>query len=112
MEIIEVCPFCHIGVRTTDFYCFNCGKNLHPKPLSTSIPSQVVLYLGSVFLAPLGILWGFRYIRQESSTSKVVGLIAGLLSLATVVIVLSIVGNLFNTVNEQINGSMQILEGL
>src|ERR1700690_2123516 len=64
-SVPSVCPMCHIQVRLTDYFCYNCGKNLHPKPLSTSIEIQILYYVGSLVLPPMGFIWGFRYIREN-----------------------------------------------
>ena len=68
-----VCPQCHTVVRATDYFCFNCGKNLHQKPLPSTPLYEIGAYLGSAVLPPLGAVWGLKYIRQPDAASKRIG---------------------------------------
>lgn len=111
MEENLICPSCHLQVRNTDYFCFNCGKNLHPKPPSTSISSQTSLYIGSLLLPPMGIIWGLRYLRQPDRESKIVGVIAIILTIVILVLLTQFTVNLINTVNEQVNSQLQSLQG-
>lgn len=106
-----VCPFCHVAVRPADYFCSNCGKNLHAVPLGTSVFDQAKLYLGSVFLAPMGIFWGMRYLREKSDSSKIVGVIAMLLSLVTLIVAIQYTVTFVNTINSQIGSQFQGIEG-
>lgn len=106
-----VCPFCHVAARQTDYFCANCGKNLHPVPLGTMVMDQVKLYLGSVFLAPMGIIWGIRYLREKEDKSKIVGLVAMLLSIFTLIVAIQYTVNFVNTVNSQVGKQFQGIEG-
>jgi len=111
MDDSLVCPSCHIEVRSTDYFCYNCGKNLKPKPLSTSLTQQILIYLGSVFLPPLGLVWGVRYLRQEDNTSKIVGVISIILTLVSLVLLLKFTNDFIKTVNEQVNSQLQEMQG-
>ena len=106
------CPVCHqVVVKSTDYFCFNCGKALRPKPLSTSIPSQISLYLKSLFLPPLGIIWGFRYLRQPDRASKIVCLITIILTVVILVWAVQFTVDFINTLNNQINNQLPTLQG-
>ncbi len=98
-------------VRPTDYFCSNCGKNLHPASLGTTVVDQTKLYLGSVFLAPMGIFWGMRYLREKDDTSKIVGVIAMLLSIITLVVVIQYTVSFMNTINSQVGKQFQGIEG-
>lgn len=106
-----VCPSCHIVVKSTDYFCSNCGKNLHPVPLRTTVFDQVKLFLGSVFLAPMGIIWGMRYLREKEDKSKIVGVIAMLLSVITLIVAIQYTVNFANTINSQVGNQLQGIEG-
>lgn len=106
MEDVSKCPLCHIEVRPSDYFCFNCGNNLKPKPLSTSATQQVLVYLKSIFLTPYGLIIGLRYLREKESRSKVVGLVAMVLSLVTMIVVMKLTFDLINNINEQVNTQM------
>lgn len=106
------CPVCHIEVRSTDYFCSNCGKNLHPAPPGTTVADQAKLYLGSIFLAPMGIVWGLRYLRGLDQKSKVMGMVAIGLSTITILVVLKYTVDFINTLNSQMGKGLQGIEGL
>ncbi len=111
MEETSLCPACHIAVRPTDYFCSNCGKNLHAAPPGTTTTDQIKLYLGSVFLAPMGIFWGLRYLREESQKSKIAGIVAMALSIITFIVAVQYTVNLVNTINSQVGKQLQGIEG-
>lgn len=47
---------------------------------------QIFIYLVSFFLAPLGLGWGFAYIRSKDLKVRIVGLIAITLTVISVVL--------------------------
>ena len=111
MDETSLCPACHIAVRPTDYFCFNCGKNLHAAPPGTTTTDQIKLYLGSVFLVPMGIFWGLRYLRVDNGRSKIVGIIAMALSVVTFIVAVRYTVNLVNTINSQVEKQLQGIEG-
>lgn len=104
-----ICSSCHIVVRPTDYFCYNCGKNLRPKPLSISWENQVLIYIGSVLLPPMGFIWGFRYLREKEEKSKMIGIVAIILTIVVLVVVLKLSIDLINTINTQVNTQVQNL---
>jgi hypothetical protein len=104
------CPRCHVLVRSTDYYCFNCGQNLHPQPPPTTITQQVLLYAGSVLLPPMGIIWGFRYLKQTDSKSKIIGLVAIVLTVVTLLIAIKLTFDIVNQASLQMNTQLQNLQ--
>lgn len=111
MEESGGCPVCHAAVRPTDYFCFNCGRSLKPRPPSTSIFSQALLYLGSLFLPPLGLIWGWRYLRQANPSSKIVGVVAILITIISLIVTTWLVVKTVNTVNVQVNQQLRLLQG-
>lgn len=105
------CPGCHVQVRPTDYFCFNCGKNLHPQPLSTSASAQISLYLKSALLPPMGIIWGIRYLQQKDQPSKTVGIIAMVLTVVILILAIQASISLMNTVNKSVNSQLQNMQG-
>ena len=108
MENLVKCPVCHLEVRPSDYFCFNCGKNLKPKPLSTSLTKQILIYLESIFLPPMGFLWGIRYLRQKGSASRAIAIIAIILTVVSLVLLIKFTNDLAKIINEQVN--RQLLE--
>jgi hypothetical protein len=107
----ETCPTCHISVRQSDFFCFNCGAKLHKKPLTTNAMSQMLYYAGSVVLFPLGFLWAVRYLRENNPAAKTVGLICLIISIGMFFVLAVALVNVAKTVNQQVNQQMQLIQG-
>ena len=103
MDEVLTCPSCHISVRPTDYFCFNCGKNLHPAPPSTAIEEQIKLYLGSIFLPPMGIIWGLRYLKQPDQKSKIAGWIMIILTVIVLWLAIKWTVDIVNGVDKQMS---------
>jgi len=97
-------------VRATDFYCYNCGKNLHPAPLQTDTTTLVALFLKTILLPPLGILWGLQYLRQADERSKIVGVAAIVITIIEIILVVQSTVGILNGVSGQMN-NLQGLQG-
>ena len=108
---LAVCPGCHASVRPTDYFCFNCGKSLKSKPPSTSLTRQLLIYAGSIFLPPLGIIWGIRYLRQDDQSSKIIGWLAIILTLLSIIVSIKLTFDVVNGINEAVNSQMQNFQG-
>lgn len=109
--IAITCPTCHVEVRPTDYFCYNCGHNLKPKPLSTSFMKQLLLYLGSVILPPFGLIWGWPYLREQTLKAKMIGVVTILLTVGSLVLSTYYAVQFANSINEQINQEMSKLQG-
>lgn len=105
-EIPLTCPTCHTQVRATDFFCFNCGTNLRPAPLSLSASKQITVYLGSFFLPPMGIIWGMKYLRENNEKAKIVGAVCVFLTIVSLVLTVLAIKGVADTVNQQINSQI------
>lgn len=107
----EKCPICHVQVRPTDYFCYNCGRNLRTRPLLQSPEKVIILIVTTLLLPPFGIVLGIRYLREPDTGSK----IAGILAILVTVILLSVLTiytiDLMNTVNDQVNSQLQNLQG-
>ncbi len=106
-----ICPQCHATMRAEYYFCYNCGKNLHPAPLSTSVLTQTGIYVGSVILAPMGLIWGLRYLRQSSGKAKMIGLVSVILTVVTLIIMSKLITVYIARVNEQVTKQMNGLQG-
>ena len=103
-----MCPNCHTAVRPTDYFCFNCGKNLKPVAKSTSATAQIILYLKSIILPPLGIWWALPYLRGNNQKSKTIGIFAIVLTIISLAIAFKLTVDLMNTVNQQVNEAVNL----
>ncbi len=99
----EKCLKCHVTVRQTDYFCYNCGNNLKPVPPSVSLVDQMALYVKSILIPPFGILWAIKYLRQDSGKSKIVGIIAIVLTLTSLIICSILFKNFVSNVNKQVS---------
>ncbi len=84
MSEVNNCPNCSYQLMPEWFFCPNCGKVLKEKPITISLFKQVLIYLVSFFLAPLGMAWGLKYIRSKNVKTKIVGIICILLTVVSV----------------------------
>ncbi len=110
-ELSPTCPQCHISVRATDYFCFNCGKNLRPAPPPTDISHQIQLYIGSVLLPPIGVIWGAKYLKAEDQKTRLIGWACIVLTGISLLIGTYLAIQTINTVNEQVNSQLQGLNG-
>lgn len=103
-----ICSSCHQPIDPSHYFCPNCGKNIKSKPLSTSISAQIFLYLKTLLLPPLGIIWGSRYLRQPDKVSKLVGWFTIIITIVEIVWLIQSTVSIVNTVNQQINQQMKL----
>lgn len=106
-----MCPVCHVAVRPADFFCYNCGKNLHQKPLATTKLTEYMYYAGSILLPPIGLWWGFKYLKQSDEASRRIGWICVILTIISSVVVTVWSVQLFQGINAQVNQQMQGIQG-
>lgn len=106
------CPVCHVPVRPTDYYCYNCGRNLRPAPPPTDASRQLSLYLGSLLLPPMGIIWGIRYLQGSDQKTRTIGLVCIGLTVASILLGVILAVQTINTINEQVNQQLQGIQGL
>jgi len=102
-----VCKFCGQAVLSNYYFCPYCGKKLIEPPLTTI--KEIGVYLLSVFLPPLGLWPGIKYILQKNARSKRVGSIAIILTIISTIVTLwlsvAVFNNLSKTINTQMNQS-------
>ena len=102
------CPNCHQSIKSIDYFCANCGKKLRNKPLSTSLSTQVILYIKTLLLPPMGIIWGIRYLRQSDSVSKWVGFIAIVITIIEIIWITQSTISIINFTNQQVSQQMNL----
>jgi len=106
---VLICGTCHIKNPSTFYFCPNCGRQLQRKPLSTSIFKQLGIYLLSVFLPPLGLWPGIKYLRGKTTSEKLVGIttitLTLIVTIVTVWYTMELVKNFQSMLNMQLQGS-------
>ncbi len=84
-EIIpETCPVCHRPVAPGEYFCPNCGHELHLKPPSAL--QQAWVYFVSLFLPPFGLWYTWRYLKAGDKKSKTVGIMTIILTIVSVIV--------------------------
>lgn len=88
MEPQLTCKYCGYPISANFFFCPNCGKKLHEPPIT--IARQIGLYALSVFLPPLGLWPGIKYLQQKDPKAKIVGSIAIILTIVSILITIQL----------------------
>ena len=70
MEPLQTCPSCRATITETEFFCPQCGKKLKDAPLGTSPGKQLLYYVLSILLPPIGLWWAIKYLRQNDPAAK------------------------------------------
>ena len=92
------CSSCNTPMMPSANFCSNCGKALRIRPPSTTVTKQIIVYLISFFLAPFGLYYAWKYLRQGDRTSKIIGIVAVSLTIVAVGLALWTTAELFNLV--------------
>jgi hypothetical protein len=91
-SITAICPVCHAPILPTYYFCPNCGAKLSAaKPLSTSLLTQLWIYLFSIVLPAMAFLgikyWpGMAYLRSPDWEKKQIGIVAIVLMVISTVV--------------------------
>ncbi len=97
------CPACSASSPSPANFCPNCGRSLRRAILSTSAQKQIVIYLISFFLAPLGLWFAWKYIKQNDRKSKTIGIAAIALTVISVAITIWTMAALYNSIRQWFN---------
>lgn len=103
MDLNKTCPYCHFTLTAFSYFCPNCGKPINKKSLSTTVLREIVVYLISFFLPPLGFWYGFKYIRQGDEKAKRIGVIAIILTAVSLVLTIRLTIGFLNGISQFIN---------
>jgi hypothetical protein len=103
MEPALNCPNCKQPIMPQDYFCPNCGKKIKDKPQSTTVLRQIVVYLISFLLPPLGLWPAIKYLKQKDGKSRIIGFVAIILTVISSAISVWLYFGFIKTVNEQLN---------
>jgi len=84
------CPKCNTDVLGTAYFCSNCGRPLRARPEVISIAKQILVYFVSFFLAPFGLGYAFKYLRQTDRKARTIGFISLGLTIVAIITVIII----------------------
>jgi len=102
------CPKCNAEASEAAYFCYNCGQVIKPRPESTSVSRQMLIYLISFFLAPFGLAFAFKYLGQPDKKSKTIGIISIILTIVSIGGVF-ILGSMF--IDQQYGDVIKMLNG-
>ena len=112
MELPQTCPKCASAIASANYFCHNCGKQLKDKPLSTSFFKQITIYAVSFLFPPFGLWPADKYLRQSDSKSKKIGLVAILLTAASILLAVWLTANLTTSLNKTLNDQLQFYQNI
>ena len=73
---------------------------------------ELIYYAGSLLLPPIGLWWGFKYLKQNDGKSKHIGWICIVLTVISTLVVAVWSVRLFQGISTQVNQQLQGIEGL
>lgn len=100
-----------MNFQTTDDY-FKRNISLKEKPLSTTFPRRLLIYLVSFFLPPFGVWPAIKYLRQPDEKSKRTGWVALFLTIISIVITSWLMINFVNSFGKELGGQFNFYEGI
>ncbi|MEK9154984.1 MAG: zinc ribbon domain-containing protein [Patescibacteria group bacterium] len=82
------CSSCNAPISPTENFCPQCGTKLKEPPLSISVRKQAFIYLISFFLAPFGLGYAFKYLKQSDPKARKVGIIVVILTILAIALMI------------------------
>jgi predicted nucleic acid-binding Zn ribbon protein len=101
-----ICPVCHQAVLSDYYFCPNCGHNLKEKPVEITTMIQIGLYALAIFLPPLGLWPGIKYLMKKDPEAKKIGGIVVILTLISTFLTIWWIFKLLGNYLEIINGML------
>ncbi len=82
------CSSCGTTVPAGAYFCPRCGFNIRVTPINTSTNKQIIIYLVSFFLAPFGLGYTVKYIRQSDPKARMIGVASLVLTIFSIALML------------------------
>jgi len=102
----QVCPVCHQDVLPNYYFCPNCGTNLKGITAPVSAIVQIGLYALALFLPPLGLWPGVKYLMKKNKQAKIVGGVTIALTLISSIVTIWWIFSIFNGYMAEVNELM------
>jgi len=102
----ETCPVCHQPILPNYYFCPNCGANLKDKAKDISALTQIALYALALFLPPLGLWPGIKYLMKSDPKAKKIGIIIIVLTVISSAITIWAIFSLFNVYLGELNSTV------
>lgn len=110
MDQIMKCPACNTEINSGFYFCPNCGKKIKDKLLSTSIAKQIIYFLVSALLPPIGLWWAVKYLRQTDKVSKKIGIAIIIITIIATAVTLKLAIDTMNTVNDSVSKQLNMYQ--
>ena len=112
MDSQSTCIYCKGNTSSSDYFCPHCGEKIKEKFLSTTFRRQLLVYLLSVFLPPLGIWPAIKYLRQQDKKSKRIGLTALFLTIISIMITSWLTISFINSFSKGLDNQLNLYQGI
>lgn len=109
---LHSCSRCHLPVLEDFYFCPHCGKKFKDPPVSTSVFKQLGIYVISILLPPLGLFPGIKYLKQENPKAKIIGSVAIILTVVSIIITSWIALDMISHFNANFNTQLQQYQNL
>jgi uncharacterized membrane protein YvbJ len=67
-----ICTSCKKEFDESSNFCPHCGKKSEAADVALTSAQRIKIYLASFFLSPFGLIWFFKYFRDEKKENKTV----------------------------------------
>ena len=102
----QKCSSCGAMIFPTDNFCSHCGAKISKELDHIGIGRQIYIYSISILAPPFGLIWTFKYLRQNHSQVKWVGMVAGILTLASLWITIWLTVGFIQTTQNILNSTL------
>lgn len=96
------CPKCKTITLPNYNFCPSCGSKLK-NVVDVTVGKQIILYLMSFLLPPLGLLPGIRYLKNPDEKAKHIGLIMIFITVFSSIISIWVYIGFINNFNKILN---------
>ncbi|PIY69543.1 hypothetical protein COY90_00095 [Candidatus Roizmanbacteria bacterium CG_4_10_14_0_8_um_filter_39_9] len=86
MSDTNICSTCHAMLQPEWYFCPHCGKPSKEQIPNISFFKQMLIYFVSFFLAPLGLMWGIKFVKYNDQKVRIVGIIAIILTVLSFIL--------------------------
>lgn len=97
------CSSCRAILPASAYFCPQCGIKLKEPPLSTSIGKQALIYFISFFLAPFGLGYAFKYLKQSDPKARKIGIISLVLTILAISLIIWILKEFMSSYYNSLN---------
>lgn len=105
------CPSCKELLPPSVYFCPLCGHKIKEPPPSTTVGKQIGIYVLSIIAPPFGLIPGIKYVLQKDPKTRMIGIVAIILTIISFTLTAWFAIEFFNTANQQLNSQLNGLQG-